>query len=88
MTPSFEDFLVYWCLMKRHKKLLLFHLGLFLMIGTPAQEIYNLWENQSKPFYKENNLQEYEEEAWGVDQKIRVEPRKGWLLYLESRNPK
>jgi acetyl esterase/lipase len=52
--------------MKTYKKLLLLHLGLFLMIGIQAQEVYKLWENQSKPFYKENNLQEYEEEAWGV----------------------
>ena len=39
MTPSFEDFLVYWCLMKTHKKLLLF-LGflLFLSLHAGAQD--------------------------------------------------
>jgi len=31
-----------------------------------AQEEYNLWEGQPKPFYKENSIKEYEEEAWGV----------------------
>lgn len=31
-----------------------------------AQEIYKLWESGEKPFYKENNLKEYEKEAWGT----------------------
>ncbi len=31
-----------------------------------AQEIYKLWESGEKPYYKENNLKEYEEEAWGT----------------------
>ena len=31
-----------------------------------AQEVYNLWEGMEKPFYKDNDLTEYEEEAWGT----------------------
>ena len=31
-----------------------------------AQDIYQLWEGQSKPYYKENNLKEYEKESWGT----------------------
>jgi len=31
-----------------------------------SQEVYNLWEGQKIPFYKENNLIEYEKESWGV----------------------
>lgn len=31
-----------------------------------AQDVYKLWEGQEKPYYKENSLQEYEEEAWGT----------------------
>ena len=28
------------------------------------QDVYPLWQGQEKPYYKENNLQEYEQEAW------------------------
>ena len=31
---------------------------------SKAQDIYKLWEGEKKPFYKENNIKEYEEEAW------------------------
>ena len=31
-----------------------------------AQKIYKLWESGEKPYYKENNLKEYEKEAWGT----------------------
>ena len=31
-----------------------------------AQEVYNLWEGQKKPYYKDNTLKEYEKESWGV----------------------
>jgi len=31
-----------------------------------AQEVYKLLEGQTKPYYKENKLQEHEKEAWGV----------------------
>ena len=43
-------------------------LFLFLMFGiaTEAQDVYNLWDGQEKPYYKENNLKEYEEELWGT----------------------
>ncbi len=37
----------------------------FLIIQeSGAQEVYNLWEGLHKPYYKENDLVEYEEEAW------------------------
>jgi acetyl esterase/lipase len=29
-------------------------------------DIYRIWEGQSKPFYKENRLKEYEKESWGT----------------------
>lgn len=36
-----------------------------LSTGTAlSQEVLKLWEDQPKPFYKENQLKEYEEEAW------------------------
>ena len=31
-----------------------------------AQDVYKLWEGQDKPFYKENNLKEFEKESWGT----------------------
>jgi len=31
---------------------------------SETQDVYKLWDEQEKPYYKENNLQEYEEEAW------------------------
>jgi acetyl esterase/lipase len=31
-----------------------------------SQETYTIWEGQYKPFFKENNVQEYEEECWGT----------------------
>lgn len=31
-----------------------------------AQDVYHLWENGEIPYYKENNLKEYEEEAYGT----------------------
>jgi len=45
-----------------------FFLALFIMLinESKAQEVYKLWEGQNKPFYKENNLKEYEKESWGV----------------------
>ena len=29
-----------------------------------SQDVYNIWEGQKKPYYLENDLEEYEEEAW------------------------
>ncbi len=31
-----------------------------------AQDEVKLWEGETKPFYKENDLKEYEKEAWGT----------------------
>lgn len=41
---------------------------LFFMICcfTYAQEEIKLWDLEKAPFYKENNLKEYEKEAWGT----------------------
>ena len=33
---------------------------LFLYGESKAQDVYQLWEAQEKPYYKENNLKEYE----------------------------
>jgi len=43
-------------------------LFLFLCINPKikAQDVYKLWEGQEIPFYKVNNLTEYEKESWGV----------------------
>lgn len=38
---------------------------LFSGVAYPQEEI-KLWEGEEKPFYKENNLKEYEKEAWGT----------------------
>jgi len=46
----------------------LFLLVLFFLVikESEAQDVYKLWEGQKKPYYKENNLKEYEKESWGV----------------------
>ena len=36
----------------------------FLAEVSFAQEVIKLWNGEPKPFYKENQLKEYEEEAW------------------------
>ncbi|MGB5553392.1 MAG: alpha/beta hydrolase [Flavobacteriaceae bacterium] len=42
-------------------------LTLYLLpFGVDAQDTFNLWKNETKPFYKENNLIETEKEAWGT----------------------
>jgi len=41
-------------------------LGSMILSESHAQDVYKLWEGQSKPYYKENNLKEHEIEAWGV----------------------
>ncbi len=42
------------------------YLFLILVSNSHAQDVYNLWEGESKPYYKENNLKEYEKESWNV----------------------
>jgi len=39
---------------------------LFILFGrlSVAQDIYKLWEGLEKPYYKENTLEEYQEELW------------------------
>jgi acetyl esterase/lipase len=38
----------------------------FICFGkiTTAQDVYNLWEDVEKPYYKENNLKEYKKEIY------------------------
>ncbi len=42
---------------------------IFLMLlgkWSKAQNVYKLWEGIEKPYFKENNIEEYEEKNWGV----------------------
>ncbi|MCL6265740.1 alpha/beta hydrolase [Flagellimonas myxillae] len=41
---------------------------LFLIIGNlvQSQTVYPLWEGEQTPYYKENNLKEYQKEIWGT----------------------
>jgi len=41
-------------------------LGSMILSKSHAQDVYELWEGQSKPYYKENNLKEHEKQAFGV----------------------
>ena len=43
-------------------------IGIFFLFisGAQGQEVYNLWEGKEKPYYKENDLVEYEKESWGA----------------------
>lgn len=40
-------------------------LSVFVINDTCAQDIYMLWEGLEKPYYKENEVKEIEEERWG-----------------------
>ena len=44
------------------------YLLLFFLITSfgSAQEVFQLWEGEKKPFYKENDLKEFEKPAWGT----------------------
>jgi acetyl esterase/lipase len=37
---------------------------IFFVKITIAQDVYNLWEDDEKPYYKDNNLKEYKEELY------------------------
>jgi acetyl esterase/lipase len=37
---------------------------IFFVKITAAQDVYNLWEDGKKPYYKDNNLKEYKEELY------------------------
>jgi acetyl esterase/lipase len=52
--------------MKFSFQLFLIFSFLLLADAVIAQDVYNLWEGVTKPYYKENNLKEYEEEAWNT----------------------
>lgn len=52
--------------MKRTKTILLSLITLFTTCNLLSQEVYKLWEGIEKPFYKENNLKEYEKRSWGT----------------------
>jgi len=32
---------------------------------SQAKQVFKLWDEGEKPYYKENDLQEHEEETWG-----------------------
>lgn len=44
----------------------LFALIFFFGEELNAQDVYNLWAGQEKPYYKENQLKEYQKELWGT----------------------
>ncbi len=46
--------------MKSAIRILVTYLFLLLCGASQAQDIYELWEDQEKPYYKENTLREYE----------------------------
>ena len=49
------------------KEITSFSLTLFFIFFvkiTTGQDVYNLWEDDEKPYYKENNLKEYKEELY------------------------
>jgi len=52
--------------MKITLKCTLILLGSMIISEIYAQEVFTLWEGITKPYYKENNLKEYEQEAYGV----------------------
>jgi len=52
--------------MKTTIQVILLIISFVLSRQSAAQEEYKLWEFQNKPFFKENNLKEYEKEAWGT----------------------
>ena len=46
---------------------ILFFLSLICLAqGSYAQEVLQLWEEGKTPFFKENNLKEYQQEMWGT----------------------
>jgi len=45
---------------------------LLLVENMHAQDVYKLWEGQIKPYYKANNVQEYEKESWGTKVVVNV----------------
>lgn len=38
----------------------------FISFESMAQDLFMLWENEEKPYYKKNILKEYEKEEWGT----------------------
>ena len=51
--------------MKNPQLSLLVFCLLFVQVSF-AQDVYHIWEGQEKPYYKENDLKEYEAEAYGT----------------------
>ena len=52
--------------MKKALQFLLLILIILFYTKISAQDVYKLWDGQSKPYYKKNNLKEYEKETWGT----------------------
>jgi len=46
--------------------ILLFCISIAFCFNTNSQEVIALWEGEEKPYYKENNLKEYEGDAFGT----------------------
>jgi len=60
--------------------------GLCLVVEAYPQDVYKLWEEKTKPYYKENTLKEYEEEAWGVTCVFNVTEPTLTVYRAEGRN--
>lgn len=52
--------------MKKYLSLYFLSLLFFTLSTNKAQDVYNLWDGHKIPFYKANDLVEYEEEFWGT----------------------
>lgn len=52
--------------MKKLRSLLITLVSFLSINGTVAQDVYNLWEGQKTPYYIENDLKEYVEEAYST----------------------
>ena len=52
--------------MKNFFRLVLMLFLLVISINVASQDVITLWKGQKKPFYKDNQVKEYEKEAWGV----------------------
>lgn len=50
--------------MTNYKKTFLILISILLISRSYSQDVYQLWKGQQKPFYKANDLKEYQEEAW------------------------
>jgi acetyl esterase/lipase len=52
--------------MKKYMSFIIVLISLVVVKDSVSQDVYKLWEEGQKPYYKENTLKEYEAEAWGT----------------------